>query len=112
MKSSSKKTKINENQEDRLDSLEHKIKELEQGFKEIEEENVVFSRRVWFLFNELLDASYVLAKIEKVIGAEKFKQIYDDYTENEKEGVMEYQREMARAGLYTLGFSNLIDSKK
>jgi hypothetical protein len=31
--------------------------------------------------------------------------------ENEKDGVMEYQREMARAGLYTLGFANLIDSK-
>ena len=62
-----------------IDSKDPKIKELEQRFEEIEEENVVFSRRVWFLFNELLDASYVLAKIEKVIGAEKFKQIYDDY---------------------------------
>jgi len=112
MKSSSKNNKTNENQEDRVDSLEHKIKELEERFEEIEEENVVFSRRVWFLFNELLDASYVLAKIEKAIGTEKFKQIYDDYTEKEREGVMEYQREMARAGLYTLGFANLINSKK
>jgi hypothetical protein len=112
MKRLSKNTKTNGNQEDRVDSLEHKIKELEQRFEEIEEENVVFSRRVWFLFNELLDASYILAKIEKVLGAEKFKDIYNDYNKNEREGVMEYQREMARAGLYTLGFANLIDSKK
>jgi len=97
--------KANNNQEDYIESLEKTIKKLEKQIDDLEEENIIFSRRIWFLYSIYLDASFVLAKIEKVLGKEKFKKIFDEYSENEKEAVIKHQIEMAKTGLQTLGFA-------
>ena len=97
--------KANDNQKDYIGSLKNKIKKLEKQIDDLEEENIIFSRRIWFLYSQYLDASYVLAKIEKVLGKEKFKKIFDEYSD-EKEGVIEHQIEMAKAGLHTMVFAS------
>ena len=56
-----------------------------------------------YQYSTSFTASTALA--EKVLGKEKFKKIFDEYSENEKDGVIKHQIEMAKTGLQTLGFA-------
>jgi hypothetical protein len=97
---SDEKKKENDNNTDQnIDSLNSKIKALEQQIEMMGEDNVILSRRVWYLFEDMSDASFILSKIEKFLGKEKFKKIYYDFMETERDGTIEHQRELARLGL-------------
>jgi len=86
------------NTEQDADVLNKTIKELEEKIEELEDESIIFQRRLWWMFEEVVDASYIIEKIEKILGHEKLQQIISEYNSNEKAKLIKNQKQMAIKG--------------
>ena len=96
-----------DNRSNDQDSLKEQIEELERWNHFLENELVIYRRRLWQDFQEMVCMAHILAKLEKVFGEYEVQKIVEDFMENEKTIAMQEQIEMAKDGNWKWEYTDI-----
>ena len=88
-------------------TLSEQIKEMEEWTDFLENESVVYQRRLWANFMDMVCAGYILERLKTAFGEDEVQRVIDNFMRIEKPTVMRKQLEMAKKGNWSQEFLDL-----
>ena len=102
-----KESKNKKTHDDEIINMTAKLWKLERENELLESEIAAIQRLLWSNFEELIDNSSLLRKAKLELGEERYKQMYDEYIEQERSEILEKHKQKAIKGLCILDFTEV-----
>jgi hypothetical protein len=96
------KTELND-----FGSLRQRIEDMNIWIRHLDEEIHSYHRRFWINHENMIDLAHILEKIITEFGEDRFQEIVDDYMQNERDGALKKERQMAKNAELNFEFVDL-----
>ena len=88
-------------------TLSEQIKEMEEWTDFLENESIVYQRRLWKNFMDMVCCGHIIERLKTAFGADEVQRVIDNFLRLEKPTVMRKQIEMAKNGNWSGEFMDI-----
>ena len=98
---------IDKNELSDITSLRQRIEDMNIWIRHLDEEIHSYHRRFWINHENMVDLAHILEKIITEFGEDNIMRIVDDYMDNERDGALKKERQLAKSAELSFDFVDL-----